>query len=70
MGGASADFKKFADTSSKPWFGQKWKDKIAAGFTNSATMNGAIGAHLPTASAGALEAPTPRTRGQRMTSTA
>ncbi|MEX3935495.1 flavodoxin family protein [Paraburkholderia phymatum] len=40
MGGPSADFKKFADASSKPWFGQKWKDKIAAGFTNSATMNG------------------------------
>ncbi|MPW22291.1 NADPH-dependent FMN reductase [Paraburkholderia sp. CNPSo 3157] len=40
MGGPSADFKKFADASSKPWFGQKWKDKVAAGFTNSATMNG------------------------------
>ncbi|SAL78877.1 flavodoxin/nitric oxide synthase [Caballeronia peredens] len=40
MGGPSADFKKFADASSKPWFGQKWKDKIAAGFTNSAHMNG------------------------------
>ena len=40
MGGPSADFKKFADASSKPWFAQKWKDKIAAGFTNSATMNG------------------------------
>ena len=40
MGGPSADFKKFADASSKPWFGQAWKDKIAAGFTNSATMNG------------------------------
>ena len=40
MGGASADFKKFADASSKAWFGQKWKDKIAAGFTSSATMNG------------------------------
>jgi NAD(P)H dehydrogenase (quinone) len=40
MGGPSADFKKFADASSKPWFGQKWKDKIAAGFTNPATMNG------------------------------
>jgi NAD(P)H dehydrogenase (quinone) len=26
--------------SSKPWFGQEWKDKLAAGFTNSATMNG------------------------------
>ncbi|GGD87878.1 flavodoxin family protein [Caballeronia grimmiae] len=40
MGGPSADFKKFADASSKPWFAQKWKDKIGAGFTNSATMNG------------------------------
>jgi NAD(P)H dehydrogenase (quinone) len=40
MGGPSADFKRFADASSKPWFAQKWKDKIAAGFTNSATMNG------------------------------
>jgi NAD(P)H dehydrogenase (quinone) len=40
MGGVSADFKKFADASSKPWFGQKWKNKIAGGFTNSATMNG------------------------------
>jgi NAD(P)H dehydrogenase (quinone) len=40
MGGPSADFKKFADASSKPWMGQKWKDKIAAGFTNSASMNG------------------------------
>jgi NAD(P)H dehydrogenase (quinone) len=40
MGGPSADFKKFADASSKPWMSQKWKDKVAAGFTNSATMNG------------------------------
>jgi len=40
MGGASWQFKKFADASSKPWFGQAWKDKLAAGFTNSASMNG------------------------------
>ena len=40
MGMASWQFKKFADASSKPWFGQAWKDKLAAGFTNSATMNG------------------------------
>ena len=40
MGGPSADFKKFADASSKRWFTQTWKDKIAAGFTNSGTMNG------------------------------
>jgi len=40
MGGASWQFKKFADASSKPWFTQVWKDKLAAGFTNSATLNG------------------------------
>ena len=40
MGGPSWQFKKFADASSRPWFGQAWKDKVAAGFTNSATMNG------------------------------
>ena len=40
MGNVAWQFKKFADASSKPWFGQVWKDKIAAGFTNSATMNG------------------------------
>ena len=40
MGSVSCQFKKFADASSKAWFTQKWKDKIFAGFTNSATMNG------------------------------
>ena len=40
MGMASWQFKKFADATSKRWFGQDWKDKIAAGFTNSASMNG------------------------------
>lgn len=40
MGSVSWQFKKFADASSKPWFTQMWKDKIFAGFTNSATMNG------------------------------
>ena len=40
MGMASWQFKKFADASSKPWFGQVWKDKLAAGFTNSASING------------------------------
>jgi NAD(P)H dehydrogenase (quinone) len=40
MGGAAADFKKFADASSKAWFGQNWKNKIAGGFTNSASLNG------------------------------
>jgi len=40
MGSVSWQFKKFADASSKPWFTQSWKNKIGAGFTNSATMNG------------------------------
>lgn len=40
MGGPAWQFKKFADASSKPWFTQMWKDKIAAGFTNSASING------------------------------
>jgi NAD(P)H dehydrogenase (quinone) len=40
MGMVSWQFKKFADASSKPWFSQKWKDKVAAGFTNSASING------------------------------
>ena len=40
MGGPAWQFKKFADASSKPWFGQAWKDKVAAGFTNSASTNG------------------------------
>ena len=40
MGSVSWQFKKFADASSKPWYAQEWKDKIAAGFTNSAGLNG------------------------------
>ncbi len=40
MGSVSWQFKKFADATSKPWFTQQWKNKLAAGFTNSASMNG------------------------------
>ncbi len=40
MGGPAWQFKKFADASSKPWLAMAWKDKIAAGFTNSASVNG------------------------------
>jgi len=40
MGSVSWQFKKFADASSKVWFSQGWKDKVMAGFTNSATMKG------------------------------
>lgn len=40
MGGVSAPFKAFIDATSKRWFGQAWKDKIAAGFTNSGNYSG------------------------------
>jgi multimeric flavodoxin WrbA len=40
MGSVSWQFKKFADASSRPWYAQEWKDKIAAGFTTSAGMSG------------------------------
>jgi len=40
MGSVTWQFKKFADASSKAWFGQSWKNKVFGGFTNSATMNG------------------------------
>ena len=40
MGSVSWQFKKFADASSRPFFAQTWRDKIFAGFTNSASMSG------------------------------
>jgi multimeric flavodoxin WrbA len=46
MGGPAWQFKKFADASSKPWFTQQWKDKLAAGFTNSASVNGDKGSTI------------------------
>ncbi|MCA3245944.1 MAG: flavodoxin family protein [Tagaea sp.] len=40
MGDVSGPFKTWADTTAKIWFGQGWKDKLAAGFTNSASPSG------------------------------
>ena len=40
MGNVSWQFKKFADASSPIWARQGWKDKLAAGFTHSAGLNG------------------------------
>jgi NAD(P)H dehydrogenase (quinone) len=40
MAGPSAPFKAFMDSTSGRWAEQAWKDKVAAGFTNSAGMNG------------------------------
>ena len=40
MGNVSGPFKVFMDASSKIWYGRGWQDKIAAGFTNSASQSG------------------------------
>ena len=40
MGGVSAVFKAFMESAFGLWFEQRWKDKIAAGFTNSASPSG------------------------------
>jgi NAD(P)H dehydrogenase (quinone) len=40
MGSISAKFKLFIEESSKRWMTHKWKDKIAAGFTNSGSPSG------------------------------
>lgn len=40
MGSVSAKFKEFMDASSKQWFKLAWRDKLAAGFTNSGSMSG------------------------------
>lgn len=40
MGGVSADFAKFKDWTSSRWMEGKWRNKLAAGFTVSASWNG------------------------------
>jgi multimeric flavodoxin WrbA len=40
MGSVSAPFKAFMDWSSKAWFSRAWKNKVAAGFTNSGSQSG------------------------------
>jgi NAD(P)H dehydrogenase (quinone) len=40
MGNVSWQFKRFADASSAVWAKQGWKDKMAAAFTNSASVAG------------------------------
>ena len=40
MGDLSAGFRAFAEASAKSWFGQEWKDKLAAGFTVSNSPSG------------------------------
>lgn len=40
MGGPAAQFKAFADATVGSWFQQKWRDKIASGFTVSGAPSG------------------------------
>ncbi|MDJ0385492.1 flavodoxin family protein [Streptomyces sp. G-G2] len=40
MGTASGAFHVFAEATSKRWFADAWQDKLAAGFTNSASKSG------------------------------
>ena len=40
MGGVSAEFAKFKDWTSKRWMAGTWRNKLAAGFTASASWNG------------------------------
>lgn len=40
MGGPSGQFKAFADATAERWFGQKWKNKLAAGFSVSSSPAG------------------------------
>jgi NAD(P)H dehydrogenase (quinone) len=40
MGDVSAPLKAFFEASSKVWYTQGWKDKVAGGFTNSLSMAG------------------------------
>ncbi|MDO5612233.1 MAG: flavodoxin family protein [Paracoccus sp. (in: a-proteobacteria)] len=46
MGGPAWQFKRFADASSKAWFERKWADKLAGGFTVSASTMGDKGETL------------------------
>lgn len=40
MGSTSAVFKAFLEWAFYPWLDHRWKDKVAAGFTNSASQSG------------------------------
>lgn len=40
MGAVTAKFKEFMEMTSKIWYARGWQDKLAAGFTNSASQSG------------------------------
>lgn len=55
MAGPSAPFKAFLDGTSSRWAQQAWKDKLAAGFTNSASQSGDKLATLQTLALAAMQ---------------
>lgn len=55
MAGPSAAFKAFLDSTSSRWAQQAWKDKLAAGFANSASMSGDKLATLQTMALAAMQ---------------
>ena len=55
MAGPSAPFKAFLDGTSSRWAKQAWKDKLAAGFTNSASQSGDKLATLQTLALAAMQ---------------
>ncbi|MDO5651907.1 MAG: flavodoxin family protein [Moraxella sp.] len=40
LGGVTAEFKQFMDSTSKRWLGRTWQGKFAAGFANSGGLSG------------------------------
>lgn len=40
LGGVTADFKTFMDSTSKRWVGRTWQGKLSAGFANSGGLSG------------------------------
>ena len=40
MGTVTAGFKRFMDASGSVWYHQRWRDKLAAGFTNAGGLSG------------------------------
>lgn len=40
LGGVTADFKKFMDSTSKRWVHRSWQGKLSAGFANSGGLSG------------------------------
>ncbi len=73
MGSVSGPFKTFMDASSRVWLEQKWKDKLAAGFTISGSFSGVMaqaGQVAPDVEPNAADRKTAERIGQRVAAAA